>query len=300
MSHEIALSTMWAAGRFNTLSAFFAAAYALGFHCFELNYQVTPVMLQELQPGQEEIVSVHHPCPATIDEKTMQREDMLLSSLNPARRARAVTLVKQTIDLAQTLGASIVVLHPGQVNLNNGLEASLRELYRQGRRGTEGYETLRQRLVATREAKAQPHFQVLFESLHKLSQYAERRGLKIGLETPFNYYQIPTLQEMKALLEALDENVVCYVHDVGHAQGRENLGFAGHEEWLRSFAPRMGAIHLHDIKGISGHSPVGTGEMDFAMVRKHLPSSVLKICEFRSKYSPQEVQAALETVRSWL
>lgn len=299
MSCDIALSTMWAAGRFGSLSTFFAVAHNLGFHCFELSYQVTPAMLQELEPGQERITSIHHPCPSTFDEKTIAGDDMLLSSLNQARRTRAVALVKQTIKVAVAFGAGMVVLHPGRVHLDTELEASLRELFQQGRRKTEEYEAVRQRLVAAREARAKPHFEALLKSLQELSAHAERRGLRIGLETPFNYCQMPTLPEMKALLEALDEKAIGYLHDVGHAQGQENLGFTAHQEWLRSFSSRMGGIHLHDIQGINGHSPVGTGEVDFAMVRKYVPPNALKICEFRNKYPAQEVQTALEVIRSW-
>ena len=58
----------------------------------------------------------------------------------------------------------------------------------------------------------------------------------------------------------------------------------------------MIGVHLHDIVGMEDHLAAGEGQMPWDMVARHLPSGILRTCEFRDANSPEQVMAG----RQWL
>jgi len=285
---------MWGIGRFSPFAGFFATGRQLGFRCFELNHGVNTAMLEGLDPQRYPIVSVHEPCPADISTHELKARNWLVSSLIDDERRQGVLAVQRSIDLARELGAGLVVVHPGQVEIDLKLENELMALFRAGQTSTPQYAELRERLVAARAARVDAHLEAVQRSLAELAEYAGRAGVSLGLENRYYYHNIPLLDEMDLLLQRLDPERVGFWYDVGHAQTLDRLGFGRHEDWLLRFHDRMVGAHLHDVQGIDDHLPSGLGEVDWAMVAAHLPAGVLRTCEFRNSSLPEQVAAGLQ------
>lgn len=283
---------MWGIGQFQSLADFFAAAEALGFTRFELNHGVNSAMLKGVSLKSRRIVSVHEPCPADISTSTLSDRNWLISSPDEEKRRQGVIAVQRSIDLAYDLGAQVVV-HPGRVDIDPMLERTLRDLYEADRFNSSEYVETQERLVAARAAQAEINLEAVRRSLVKLAEYAGRMGVRLGLENRDHYYEIPLPDELDYLLGLGYDEIVGYLHDVGHAQKLEHLGFCPHEEWLRRFAGRMVGIHLHGIVGLRDHLAPGVGQMDWDTVARYLPVEVVRTCECRSYNSPQELVAGM-------
>ena len=287
---DVALSTMWAIGRFQSLADFFNAGKALGFTRFELNHAINSAMLEGLSLDGM-IASVHEPCPADISTATLKQRNWLISAPDEDRRRQGVLATRRSLDLACELGAQVVIVHPGQVDIDPRLEAALLDLYRRDQSDTPEYAHAKEQLVAARAAQAEINMQAARRSLLELAEYAARMGLRLGLENRYHYFEIPLPDELEMLLDLGCDGVIGYWHDVGHAQALEHLGFFSHQEWLSRFAPRIVGVHLHDIVGIRDHLAPGLGQIDWDMVARYLPDSALRTCECQPVNSPQQVAA---------
>ncbi len=289
---DIALSTMWAIGQFASLADFLDAGRDLGFTQFELNHAVNSAMLEGMVLDGM-IASIHEPCPADIPPATLRRLNWLISAPDEDNRRQGVLATRRSLNLARELGAQVVIVHPGQVDIDPRLEAVLLDLYRRGRSNTPEYTHAKERLVAGRAAQAEINLRAVRRSLIELAEYAARLGLRLGLENRYHYPEIPLPDELEMLLGLGCDGVIGYWHDVGHAQALEHLGFFSHQEWLSRFAPRIIGTHLHDIVGIRDHLAPGLGQIDWDMVARYLPANALRTCEFQSFNSPQEVAAGV-------
>jgi sugar phosphate isomerase/epimerase len=290
---DLALSTMWGIGQFPSLADFFTAASALGFGRFELNHAVTSAMLHGLHLNGQRITSIHEPCPADISSSALKARNWLISAPDEDDRQKGVAATRRSIDLALELGAQVVIVHPGQVDIASDLEKTVRDLYQQGRLGEPEYLQARGQLVAARALQAETNMRSVRRSLFELAEYAARLGIRLGLENRYHYHEIPLPDELDELLSMGCGDVVGYWHDVGHAQALENLGLGSHEEWLQRFAQRMVGVHLHDIVGLQDHLAAGLGCLDWDMIARYLPSDALRTCEFQTGNSPQEVIAGV-------
>ena len=293
MASDIALSTMWAVGRFPDLGGFFEAGRALGFQRFELNHAVDSAMLADLPP-ETRITGVHEPCPADISMAELDRRNWLISALDEEDRQRGVLATRRSIDLASALGVPVVIVHPGRVDVDPEMEATLVKLHKAGRFGQPEYLRAQARLTEARAAQAGMNMQAVRRSLVELAGHAAQRHIRLALENRFHYREIPLPDELEELLDLGLGQTVGYWHDIGHAQVLEHLGFAPHQEWLQRFASRMIGVHLHDVKGTQDHLAAGSGQVDWEMVAGYLPASALRTCEFHASNSPQQVAAGLQ------
>jgi sugar phosphate isomerase/epimerase len=293
MGFEIALSTMWAIGRFRSLADFFNAGRKLGFTRFELNHAVNSAMLEGLSLDGS-IASIHEPCPADLSAAELKERNWLVSAPDEENRQRGVAAVRRSIDLAHELGIPVVIVHPGRVDIDPTLESTLVKFYREGKSGRPEYAQAKERLVAARAAQAETNMRSVRRSLIQLAEVAAQAGVRLGLENRYHYAEIPLPDELDDLLDLGCGEVIGYWHDVGHAQVLQHLGFYTHEEWLRRFAGPQGrllGVHLHDVVGLDDHRAAGLGQVDWDMVARYLPASALRTCEFQAFNSPQEVAA---------
>ena len=189
-----------------------------------------------------------------------------------------------------------MIVHPGRVVMDESLEAILRQLYREGKRHTPEYEQALATMMQVRAGRAAAPLQAVRRSVDELADHASRRGVRLGLESRDHYYEIPLIDELDELLAAGYGETVGYWHDVGHVQKSEYKGYGPHEAWLTRFADKMIGVHLHDIVGMEDHLAAGEGQMPWDMVARHLPSGILRTCEFRDANSPEQVIAG----RQWL
>jgi len=292
--YDASLSTMWARSKFSVLSDFFLAAGRLGFPKIELNHQIDSGMLSSVDLGQYTFSSVHEPCPADISMETLKARDWMISSLDEDCRQQGLTAIKRSIELAGTLSVRTLVVHSGQVSLDMFLENKLRHLFQTGLTETTEYQEIKGLLIEKRLKLSGPCLEAVGKSLKELVEYASRNGVRLGLENRYHYFDIPTQDEMAALLALAGPDQLGFIYDVGHATAMDRLGFFPNEMWLKRFGGRIFGAHLHDVIGISDHYAPGLGDVDFRMVAGYLPKDSFRTMEVMSFNTPEQIKTGLK------
>jgi HAD superfamily hydrolase (TIGR01549 family) len=291
--YAASLSTMWGKSNFPVLSDFFLAAGRLGFQKIELNHQVDSEMLGSVDLGKYQISSIHEPCPADIPIDTLKGRDWMISSQDEDCRQQGVEVVKRSIDLAVAFSVQTVVVHAGHVSLDMVLEKKLRRLFQADLAGSAEYQETKKLMMDRRLSLISPCLEKVVKSLKELLQYASRYGVLLGLENRYHYFDIPSPDEMSALLALAEPDRLGFIYDVGHAMVMDRLGFFPNDVWLKRFGDRISGIHLHDVIGITDHHAPGLGEVDFRMVARYLPNEAFRTIEVMSFNSPEQIKTGL-------
>jgi sugar phosphate isomerase/epimerase len=291
---NIALSTMWAIKKFDSLEDFFVAAQDLGFAGVELNHQVDSAMLAGIDLARYSIQSIHEPCPATPSVEILKARDWLISAIKEDNRMQGVEAIKRSIDFASSLGVRSLVVHAGNVRGERPLEKSLYGLFEKGKAGTPEYNKVRIEMEQDRARFAAPHLKAVRKSLVELLEYARPRGVQLGLENRYHFMDIPSQDELGMLLALGGPAQLGFWYDIGHAQALDRLGFFPHEEWLQRYANRMVGVHLHDVIGINDHDAPGMGEVDYTKIAGFLPADIIHTLEIRPGISADQIRGSLK------
>ena len=206
----------------------------MGFSALELNVEVTkdmlPQILSQVKQKRIKVESVHNFCPKLeiFDSKRSIFNAYRISSLDKEEREKAVEFTKETVYVANELGAQGVVIHVGEV------ETELRgqDLFKYVRNfgKTKIYYMYKDGLFQEREKKSKPYLEATIRSLEEISKYAERLEMKIGVENRFYYNEIPSFEEIDEILQHFKGSNTYYWHDTGHAQIFEELEFVSSHE----------------------------------------------------------------------
>jgi len=319
---------MWMMNRHKSLQEFFDAAREAGYERFELNHFVSQEMVNGVKFPPDAILSLHAPCPTHP-----RTRDAEVSSLDKDERLLAIEAVKASLDLAERIGAQVVILHAGHVEVNPELEKELRVLYNQGQRGSARYQDIQAELIEERARHAQRHLDATMRSLERIATLADDAGIRIALENRFFYNEIPLPDELALILDEF-AGPVGFWFDTGHAYALEELGFMRHSEWLSGFSQSLLGMHLHDIqvvpqdaaassevligepdeekarenggdgageqevKRLRDHLTPGSGVVDFAEVAQYIHDNVLVTAEIDGSHTAEQVSAALDYLRN--
>jgi sugar phosphate isomerase/epimerase len=294
--YDAAISSMWWNKETSTINEFLERGRSLGFPRFELNHQTPPEVFARIDLNRYHIGSLHDPCPAIIPAKTLEKADQVITSTNEVLRQRAVDGVKNSIEEAYRLGARHVVIHPGRIAGDHSMDDQLRELYRNGLKGTDEYENLWRQVMADRTDRSAPYMHALIKSLHQIVAFADGKGLTLGLENRYHYYELPVFGELDTLLGEFKQEWVGWQFDIGHLQVLAELGLTLFDPWLERFGERIVGVHLHDVKGIKDHQAPGKGEVDFKMIAAALPPFCFRTLEVDKSLTDLEIAAGLEVL----
>jgi HAD superfamily hydrolase (TIGR01509 family) len=292
--YDAALSTMWWSRSTDDANDFCRKGRELGFARFELNHQITPAELETFDLDRYHVGSVHDPCPAVIPNKQLELGDFQVTSLVEEKRRVGVDTLKRTIDLAYRLGSRLVVIHPGRVDGDHSMDNRLRDMYRDGLKGSEDYEILRLALIEVRLERGKPHLEALIRSLTEIVDFARDSGVFLGLENRLHHYELPSFEEMEALLKEFQQPWVGWLLDVGHIQVHDQLGLMSFKQWLEAFSSRMVGVHLHDVQDIMDHQIPGSGDVDFAWLAPYLPAQAIRTLEINNKVPYEEFLPGLK------
>lgn len=155
--------------------------------------------------------------------------DINIASLNESLRKASVEEVKNSMDLASKIDASVVVVHPGQM-------AFLARKF--GQKATESS----------------------LNSLKECSKYADEMGIKMCVENMPDMEGLlcKDLNELNGIIQEIGASMTL---DVGHAH---NIGYSVHEMLKYD---NIGHIHLSDNDGsFDNHDAIGSESIDFKLL----------------------------------
>ena len=167
------------------------------------------------------------------------------------------------------------------------------QLYNEGKFQEKEFVQYKEEMVRERKQKSSPYLIKTTQSLAEISEYAEKKGIILGIETRYYYQEIPSFDEFEILFSEIDSPAVFYWHDIGHAQAIETLGLGKHDLLLRQQAKRMAGMHIHDIEGMDDHRAPLAGGFSFERILPYVASNTIQVLEFRPTATPELIQKGL-------
>ena len=258
----------------------------LGFEHAELSHGIRlsllPGILAAVEAGEMKISTLHNFCPLPVGIDKPSPNLYEFSSARERDRQLALKHTLTTLDFAVKVGAPLVVLHFGSMDLKD-YTGKLKELLERGEKGSVKFQKVVAEANAAREAKKKKFYDRSRDLLRELVGEAKFRGLKLGIEIREAVEELPVEADFEALLKEFPAPVF-YWHDTGHAQIKDDLGFIHHAEFLAARADRLAGFHIHDVKfPARDHFPPGGGGIDFAALQPFVKPEHIKVFELSPK-----------------
>jgi sugar phosphate isomerase/epimerase len=288
-----AFSTCWNSQRHSDGREMLHEVRALGFEHAELGHGTRLSLLEGVQKavteGDIKISSLHNFCPLPFGVMGPAPDYYLPSSRDEGERHAAVQHTLRTIDWAANLGAKVVVLHLGRVQMRN-YTMRLLDLHAAGKASTPKFQRLREKGVAVRNKKRQKHLDQVYRTLEAVLPHAREVGVKLGMETRFGIEEIPDEQEADQILTRFGTETILYWHDVGHAAVKEVLGLMVMESILGRFRGRTLGMHLQDFAPPDeDHQPPGFGTFDFARLTPFVTDDMPLVWEIHPDWKAEQI-----------
>ncbi len=296
------LSTCWNSSRHIDGRVMLREIRDLGFEYAELSHGIrlslVPGILDAVAAGEIKISTLHNFCPLPIGMTHAAPNVFKFTSLDARERESALKHSLKTLDLAERVGARLVVLHLGAVDMKDYTDPLLR-LVDAGLRETAKYQRLCAEADERRESRKERHVLFAYEALRRLELEAARRHLLLGIENREALEEIPFEADFPFLFEDFPGGVLRYWHDTGHAQIKENLGFIDHVMHLESLAEQAAGFHLHDVEFPGrDHRPLGKGMINFQALTPFVKPDHIKVLELSPSIAAEDVQASLAHLQS--
>ncbi len=291
----LAFSTCWNSDRHTRGDEMLEEIFALGFDRVELGHGIR----QSLWEGVEKfladrpmaVTSLHNFCPLPVEIQGSAPDCYQCTSASEAERDRARYYTLQTIDYAQRLGVSRVVMHLGSVAKWDYTERLVRSIFA-GRYLDRRY--VRLKLEAIRKREAVATYDRVVEWLQPALAHAKAAGVTLGIENRIGIETFPSEREFRRLFKEIGDGSIGYWHDFGHAQVRHNLTLLDHAEWLAEMAPRLIGCHIHDVQfPARDHRVPFSGMIDFPALTPALTAEQPMVWELSSNASKDDIVAAL-------
>jgi sugar phosphate isomerase/epimerase len=298
------LSTCWNSGRHTDGRAMLREIRDLGFEYAELSHGIRisllPGILDAVQAGEIKISTLHNFCPLPMGVHYPAPNLFKFSSEDRRERESAWKHSLKTIETAARVGAKLVVLHSGQVDIKD-YNDKLEEMVARGERETPRYRKLVEEMDSKRERRKERALELSLDMIRNLADAAAGEGLLLGIENREAVEEIPFDHDLPIFLAQLPPNVR-YWHDCGHAQIKENLGLIQHALHLEGMAERLGGLHVHDViadeEGQHDHCPPGFGMIDYAALRPWVRPEHIKVLELSPGTESEHVRRGFEHIKS--
>ena len=274
----------------------------LGFEYAELSHGIRisllPGIFEAVDAGEMKISSVHNFCPLPMGVDRPAPNIYKFSADDRRERESALKHTLKTLDTAVRVGAKLVVLHTGAVDMKDYTDRLI-DMVGEKQRGTPKYDKLCAEAREKRESKKARAYENALESIRKIVDEAKPRSLKLGIENREALEEIPFESDYKWFLNELRDPTVVYWHDTGHAQIKENLGFISHRQFLEERADRLYGFHVHDVEFPGrDHRPPGNGCIDWAALQPLVKPEHLKVLELSPSLSPADARRGAEFIWS--
>jgi sugar phosphate isomerase/epimerase len=296
------LSTCWNSHRHTDGRAMLGEIRQLGFDYAELSHGIRisllPGIFEAVEAGEMKISSLHNFCPLPMGVERAAPNLYKFTAPQPREREHALKHSLRTIETAVRVGAKLVVLHMGRVEMKDYTDKLL-GLAGKGKKDTPKYQKLCEEAVLVRERKKEPFIEAAYEVLWKLVDAAKPLDIKLGIENREALEEIPFESDFSFLFREFRDPTVVYWHDTGHAQIKENLGLILHSLYLDSMRERLHGFHIHDVQFPGrDHRPPGVGTVDWATLKASVEPRHLKVFEFSPSLTTEEVKAGVAHLKA--
>jgi sugar phosphate isomerase/epimerase len=296
------LSTCWNSSRHTDGRAMLEEIRDLGFEYAELSHGIRisllPGIFEAVEAGVVKISTLHNFCPLPMGINHAAPNIYKFTSLDARERENAYKHTLKTLETADRVKAKLVVLHMGQVDMKEYTD-KLIEMVGAGQKGSPKYEKLCMEVQEKREQKKERFVENAYEMLRRISDQAESRGIKLGIENREALEEIPFETDFSLFFKEFTNPVIGYWHDTGHAQIKENLGFIHHFMHLESMAERLQGFHIHDVEFPGrDHRPPGKGTIDFAALKPLVKPEHIKVFELSPSLQREEVEEGIRHLKS--
>ncbi len=274
----------------------------LGFDYAELSHGIRisllPGILEAVEAGEIKISTLHNFCPLPMGVTQAAPNLYLFSSEDERERENAFRHSIKTLETAARVKAQAVVLHLGAVEMKDYTD-KLIEMIASGKKESPKFEKLLTEAHEKREEKKEQFVERSYQMLRRLTEPAEKLGIKLGIENREAIEEIPIDADFPFLLHDFPSPTIGYWHDTGHAQIKENLGFINHSLHLESMAERLLGFHVHDVEfpGRDHRSP-GSGMIDFAALKPMVKPEHIKVFEFSPSLKIEEAQGGIAHIKT--
>ncbi len=225
---------------------------------FEEYWETNQYLIERYQPG----LSIHLPA-----------GDINPASFNRRFRRESLDQLREAIDLGAEIGASLVVMHPGELR-----EADFPEEERQSE-----CDDIRQSIAEAVERA----WKLNLEGVIECAGTAKAKNITLTVENMFNAETlIKKPEQARKFLAEIDSYGVGLTLDAGHAY-RARIQPA---DFVKNLGEKVFHLHLNDNDGSCDlHLPLGKGSINFASLLKALEAVnyqgalVLEISSSRAK-----------------
>lgn len=275
----------------------------LGFEYVELSHGIritlVPGVLRAIEEGVIKACSAHNFCP--LPPGITQAAPNLFEPSAREKREQSQWLrqTRRSLDFAAQVGAKVLVLHLGSVQFFWSNPArKLRRFASAHPAPAVPEDPAYQRLLARAREKLRkrmgPYWEQTQKSLAEILPYATEKGITLGFENREKFSELPVDADFAELLGGLPPSAPAgYWHDTGHAQLKQGLGLLNHREHLEKNAARLIGFHLHDVDAQGhDHQTIGTGQVDFAMVREFWRPEHRLVLELSPRLTLEQVRAS--------
>lgn len=295
------LTTRWNAAHHTSGEKMVEEILGLGFDHLEMGYDLrmdlVPGVQKMVREGMVNVDSVHNFCPVPVGAPQGHPELFTLASSDPRIREGAVHHTSKTIRFAASVGAKVVIVHAGNVEMAR-MTAELKALYEKGEQFSTRYDKLKLKLQLTREKKVRKQLDYLRQGIEQLIPAIAETGVQVALENLPSWEAMPSELEMEDLCKQYAPQGLRYWHDIGHGQVRQNLGFINQERWMERLQPYMAGMHIHDvIAPAMDHLLPPQGQVNFASLKKFAKGDVIRVIEPAPQTPGEIVVEALRILR---
>jgi len=298
----LGISTVWKSGEFKDGQRLMESLVGPGFREIELEYRIDGNTFTEIKQflkksKEVKIVSIHNFFPIPDIHETGGADIFHFSSEEREERSLAVRYAIRTIQTASDIGAGAVVLHLGRVHMDT-VSKELFRLYDAGMTGSDEYIGKLDEIRILRNRNKGKTLEMMLLSMDEIQNAAEKYNVNIGIENRYLFEECPNFEEMAVIFEEFGGGSIGYWHDAGHAQVQENLGFVRVKDQLDAYGKFLVGFHLHDVKGHSDHHVPGTGEVDFALLKKHIKKDTIKILEIHPRETEKDLMDGVDFLKN--
>lgn len=271
----------------------------LGFDHIELSHGIritlVPGILRAVEEGIVTICSTHNFCPLPTGINQPAPNLYSPSSPDPREHQQWLRHTRRSLEFSRQVGARYMVTHMGSVRFFWGKPGStLRNFLEKnpGAKVTEDpYRQLAAKTIQKVRKKMPKFWEQLQMSLEEILPDAERCQVTLGAENREGCEELPLDPDFPEFFrQARNHKMLAWWHDAGHARIKERLGLLNHRQFLEENHKNLVGFHLHDVSEEGrDHQALGTGTVDFEMVKMFFRPEHILVLELQPRLSVEEV-----------